>query len=142
MVHVFSIMSDSLKPYALCLPGSSVHGILHAGILEWVTIFFSRGSSRPRDQTGVSYNTLLGRWILLPLNHMGSPLVPWPGIKLMPLKLEVQSFNHRSTREVPWLQRATYARKKDVWKKLGIPSAESPQPIQGSTIKKSKCLLL
>ena len=35
-------------------PGSSVHGILQAGILEWVAIFFSRGSSRPRDQTCVS----------------------------------------------------------------------------------------
>ena len=32
-------------------PGSSVHGILQARILEWVAISFSRGSSRPRDQT-------------------------------------------------------------------------------------------
>ena len=31
------------------LPGFSVHGILQARILEWVTISFSRGSSRPRD---------------------------------------------------------------------------------------------
>ena len=30
-------------------PGSSVHGILQARILEWVAIFFSRGSSGPRD---------------------------------------------------------------------------------------------
>ena len=30
-------------------PGFSVHGILQARILEWVTISFSRGSSRPRD---------------------------------------------------------------------------------------------
>ena len=29
-------------------PGSSVHGILQARILEWVAIHFSRGSSRPR----------------------------------------------------------------------------------------------
>ena len=36
-------------------PGSSVHGILQARILEWVAISFSRGSSRPRDQTQVSY---------------------------------------------------------------------------------------
>ena len=35
-------------------PGSSVHGILQARILEWVTIPFSRGSSRPRNQTQVS----------------------------------------------------------------------------------------
>ena len=33
------------------LPGSSVHGILQARILEWVAMLFTRGSSRPRDQT-------------------------------------------------------------------------------------------
>ena len=32
-------------------PGSSVPGILQAGILEWVAMSFSRESSRPRDQT-------------------------------------------------------------------------------------------
>ena len=35
-------------------PGSSVHGILQARILEGVAIFFSRRSSRPRDWTQVS----------------------------------------------------------------------------------------
>ena len=35
-------------------PGSSVHGISQARILEWVAISFSRGSSLPRDQTSVS----------------------------------------------------------------------------------------
>ena len=30
-------------------PGSSVHGILHARILEWVAISFSRGSSLPQS---------------------------------------------------------------------------------------------
>ena len=35
-------------------PGSPVHGILQARILEWVAIFFSRGSPRPRDRTQVS----------------------------------------------------------------------------------------
>ena len=34
-------------------PGSSVHGIVQVRILEWVTIFFSWGSSQPRDQTWV-----------------------------------------------------------------------------------------
>ena len=42
-------------------PGSSVHGILQARILEWVAILFSRGSSQPRDQTHV---TCVGRQIL------------------------------------------------------------------------------
>ena len=32
-------------------PGSSVHGVSQARILEWVVISFSRGSSQPRDQT-------------------------------------------------------------------------------------------
>ena len=35
-------------------PGSSVHGILLAGMLKWVAILFSRGWSWPRDQTHVS----------------------------------------------------------------------------------------
>ena len=43
------------------LPGSSVHGILWARILEQVTIFSSRGSSRPRDETHIS---CIGRCVL------------------------------------------------------------------------------
>ena len=35
-------------------PGSSVHGISQARILEWVAISFSRESSQPRNQTHVS----------------------------------------------------------------------------------------
>ena len=35
------------------LPGSSIHGIFQAGVLEWVALSFSRWSSRPRDQTWV-----------------------------------------------------------------------------------------
>ena len=35
-------------------PGSSVHGILQARILEWLAISFSRGSSWPRNQTQIS----------------------------------------------------------------------------------------
>ena len=35
-------------------PGSSVHGILQGGILEWVAIPFSRGSSPLRDWAQVS----------------------------------------------------------------------------------------
>ena len=39
------------------LPGSSVHGILQARILDQVAISFSRGSSPPRDRTWVSCTT-------------------------------------------------------------------------------------
>ena len=36
------------------LPGSSVHGIFQAIVLEWIAISFSSGSSQPRDRTRVS----------------------------------------------------------------------------------------
>ena len=42
------------EPMNVSPPGSSVHGILQAKILEWVATPFSRGSSQPRDQTRVS----------------------------------------------------------------------------------------
>ena len=45
------------------LPGSSVHGIFQARVLEWVAISFSRGSSRPRDWTLVS-RTVGGPFII------------------------------------------------------------------------------
>ena len=48
-------MSSSLQPHG---PGSSVHGILQARIVEWVAISFSRGSSQPRDWTCVSRHLL------------------------------------------------------------------------------------
>ena len=52
-----SILSQScltpLSPTDCSLPGSSVHGILQARILEWVAISFFRGSSKPTDWTRV-----------------------------------------------------------------------------------------
>ena len=41
-------------PMACSLPGSSIHGILQARLLQRVAISFSKGSSQPRDQTRVS----------------------------------------------------------------------------------------
>ena len=56
-------------PMARSPPGSSVHRILQARILEWVAISFSRGSSWLRDRTQVSY--IAGS--LHCLSHWGSP---------------------------------------------------------------------
>ena len=42
-------------------PGSLVHGVFRAKLLEWVSISFSRGSCQTRDQTQVS---CIGRQIL------------------------------------------------------------------------------
>ena len=43
------------NPMDYSLPGSPVHGIFQARMLEWVAISFSTGSSWPRDQTHGSY---------------------------------------------------------------------------------------
>ena len=40
-------------PMDCSLPGSSIHGILQARVLEWIAIPFSRGSSTSRDRTQV-----------------------------------------------------------------------------------------
>ena len=42
------------NPMDCSLPGSSVHGIFQAIVLEWIAISFSRGSSQPRARTRVS----------------------------------------------------------------------------------------
>ena len=55
-------------------------GILQARIPEWVVLPSSRGSSWPRDQTGISYVACIGRWVLYQWvlyhkRHLGSPLI-------------------------------------------------------------------
>ena len=55
-------------------PGSSVHGIIQAGILEWEVIAFSRGYSWPRDETRVSL--IAGRF-LCHLSHQWINLHKW-----------------------------------------------------------------
>ena len=55
------------------LPGSSVHGILQARILEWVVISFSRVSFQPKDWTHVSCLLHSQGGSLLPV----SPGEPW-----------------------------------------------------------------
>ena len=58
-------------PMDYSLPGSSVHSVLQARILEWVAMLFSRASSWPRDRTCVS--CLAGR--LFTTNHLESPII-------------------------------------------------------------------
>ena len=58
------------NPMDCSLPGSSLHGILQARILEWVAISVSRRSSQPRVWTWIS---CICRPIVYCLNHQGSP---------------------------------------------------------------------
>ena len=69
-VTIVHVCTHALSHVWLCgpkdhsLPGSSVHGIFPAWILEWVAIFYSRGSPQFRDWTHISYISCIGRWIL------------------------------------------------------------------------------
>ena len=70
-IYVHSSFIPNVKVTQLCLtlcdpmdyslPGSSVHGILQARILDWGAISFSRGSSWIRDGTSVF---CIGRWVI------------------------------------------------------------------------------
>ena len=66
-------------------PGSSVHGILQARILEWVAISSSRGASQPKDQTHIFCT---GGWILScqrsPVIRVTNTLFKSPPIPLLP----------------------------------------------------------
>ena len=68
-------------PMDCSLPGSSVHGIFQARVLEWGAIAFSRGSSQPRDRTRVSH--IVGRCFYC-LSHQGS--LPKPYLTPFPEK--------------------------------------------------------
>ena len=75
-LSVLCVKSLRLCP-TLCDPmdynaqGSSVHGILHARVLEWVATSSSSGSSQPRDRTHVSCVSSFGRWY-----HLAPPRKP------------------------------------------------------------------
>ena len=42
-----SVMSDSLQPHGCSWPSSALHGVLQAGVLEWVGVPFSRDLPNP-----------------------------------------------------------------------------------------------
>ena len=69
-VRACSVVSD---PTDCNLPGSSVHGISQARILQWVAISSSWESSQPRDRTHVSCVSCVGRWVLYHWCHLWSP---------------------------------------------------------------------
>ena len=74
-------------------PGSSVHGILQARILEWVSIFFSRGSSWPRDWTHDSWvSCFAGRFLItMPPGTPTPGDLPNSGIKPRSPALQAES---------------------------------------------------
>ena len=62
-------------------PGSSVHGIFQARILECVAISSSRGSSRPKDQICIFSVSCIGRHILYQIVKI-TDIVPLPNLQI------------------------------------------------------------
>ena len=75
-----SAVSEPLQPRGLQPPGSSVHGILQASILERVVMPSSKGSSLPSEPPGKTMNTGVGSlclcWRRLLDNKEGQPIHP------------------------------------------------------------------
>ena len=73
MLSCFSHFWLCVTPWAGRPLGCFVLVIIQAGILEWVTMSSSRGSSQTRDQTHDSYVSCIGRQVLYHKRHLGSP---------------------------------------------------------------------
>ena len=69
-------------------PGSSVHGILQARILECVALPSSRGSSWPRDQTWVT--CIEGRFLTIWATREAQSRARWLGLKSFLSEKEVK----------------------------------------------------
>ena len=90
-VQFFATNSSDCSP-----PGSSVHEIFQARILEWVAFSSSSGSSQPRNQTRVSFGSCIG----------GQTLYHWAIREVLPVVAQVQSLELRSRKlKCSWKKR-------------------------------------
>ena len=62
MLSHFSCVQLFVTLWTCSLPGSSVHGIVQARILQWVSLL--QGIFPTRDQTHISYVSCIGKWVL------------------------------------------------------------------------------
>ena len=94
-VHAKSLQSCPTRcdPVKSSPPDSSVHGVSQARILEWVAISYSRGSSRPRDRTRVSYVSCIGRQVLCHQLRWYSTKPPWQYYLWLPCTPQENTFN-------------------------------------------------
>ena len=103
-------------PMGCSPPGSIVHEIFQARILQWVAISYSRGSSEPRDRNQVSRVSCIGSQILY---HCTT----WEAVN------SVQAFSHVQLFATPW----TVARQASMsitnsWSLLKLMSTKSVMP--------------
>ena len=78
-------------PMDCSLPGSSVHGIILARILEWVAMSSSGVSSQPRGGTHFFSSSCTDRWILYLLSHWGNPNKDTPTSNFPVLRIYIKN---------------------------------------------------
>ena len=89
-------------------PGSSVHGILQANILDRVSMASSRGSSWPRDQTCVCcVSCIAGRCLTAepPVEH----ICTYPSLLDLPFHLGHHNVLSRVPCVIPWFELVVYS---------------------------------
>ena len=98
MLNRVQFSQSICNPMDCSLPGFSIHEIFPAGILEWVAISSSRGSSQPRDWTWAS---CIGK---LNLYHWAPWEAPYSNIKscLVTLGMEKTDSTMRMTQIREW----------------------------------------
>ena len=140
-VSVTSVVSDSSWPQGQ--PGSSVHGILQASILEWVAVPFLQGIFLTQ---GSNLGFLHCRQILYHLSHQGSPILSlqiiftalsmylrYSSICIMPkLLMHLPPF-HRRMREQKAQLILSYPRTKTVPASIYLESSKSQLHYTGHT---------
>ena len=89
--EVASVSLSLCDPRDCGPPGSPVHGLLQAGILEWVAMPSSRGSSHPRDRTCVSCVFCIGRCVLYHWATWEAHLFP---MRIFSLEIDVHKLFH------------------------------------------------
>ena len=68
-----SVVFDSLRPHDCSRPGSSVRGVIQAGIMEWVAIPFPRDLPYP----GIKPTSLSWQADSSPSEPQGKPRISW-----------------------------------------------------------------
>ena len=106
-------VSNSLQSMDCNPPSSSLHRISQARILEWVAIFYLRGSFKPRDRTQVS--CIASRFFFF--NHLNHK------------KMKVKSLSRVRLFATPWVAAhqapgSMEFSRQEYWS--GLPYKESP----------------
>ena len=132
-LHLRCVHAKSLQlcltlcdPIDCGLPGSSVHGILQARVLEWIDMPSSRGSSQPRDQTHIGYVSSIVGWFFTTSTTWEAPTSLFNSVQLL---------SHVPLFATPW----TAARQAS----LSVTNSQSPpKPMSIASVMPSNHLIL